>query len=74
MGRLHRGLWQVLARFEDHYEVAPREFALPYDDAARLAPVLGEEGAKSAVLIRVPGTRARWEYVAPYEASDKPQW
>jgi len=27
-----------------------------------------------ARMKQVPGTRAPWEYLAPYEASDKPVW
>ena len=73
MSRLHRGLWHVEARYADRLALEPA-LPIPYDQAAILAPMLGESGALSAVLRRVPGTRARWEYVARYEASDRPQW
>lgn len=73
MSRLWRGLWHVEARYPDRLAVEPK-YPVVYDAAARLAPVLGEEGAGSAILRRVPGTRARWEYLAPWEASDAPDW
>jgi hypothetical protein len=71
--RLVRSLWQVLATYPDRLAIEP-PFPVTHDDASVLAPVLGEEGAVSAILRRVPGTRAAWEMRAPYEASDKPEW
>ena len=49
------------------------------DQAAELlgvprARVLGEEGAVSAILRRIPKTRAAWESRACFEASDPPRW
>ena len=74
MSRLYRGLWQVEARFGDHLRMEPFTAALTYEDAERLAPTLGEEGALSVILRRVPYSRARWEYAAPFEATDNPSW
>jgi hypothetical protein len=34
----------------------------------------GGLGMLLAVLRRVPDTRAKWEFRAPYEASDPPRW
>jgi len=73
MSRLHRSLWQVEARYPDRIAIEP-PWPVTHDDASILAPMLGEHGASSAILRRVPGTRAAWEYVAPWEASDKPEW
>ena len=39
-----------------------------------LALILGEEGVVGAILRPVPGTRASWEFRAPFEASDPPRW
>ena len=74
MSRLHRGLWQVEAHYPDHIVMEPTGFALSYEDAATLAASLGEDGATRAILRRVPGSRASWEYLMPFEASDKPVW
>ena len=70
--RLVRGLWFVEARRADGsvFLAQPAE----YDLAAVEAPQLGELGMRRAILRRVPDTRARWEYVAPWEASDPPRW
>ncbi len=70
--RLVRGLWSIDARFADGgaMTTAPME----YDQAAILAPMLGEEGVVRAILRPIPGTRAPWEYRAPFEASDPPRW
>lgn len=73
MSRLVRGLWHVEAKYPDRLVMDP-PFPLDYDLAAVLAPMHGQDGAISAVLRRVPGTRARWEYQAPFEASDNPKW
>ncbi len=73
MGRLHRGLWTVHARFADGGGMLtqPEE----YDVAAIIAAQLGETGEViRATLIRLPNTRAPWEYRAPFEASDPPRW
>ena len=72
--RLYRGRWQVEAHFADHDALEPRDLSLTYEDAARLIPALGEEGAKSAILHRVRDTRAPWESRACFEASDPPVW
>jgi hypothetical protein len=74
MSRLYRGLWQIEVRRGDVLDFEPHGLSVPYDDAARLAPDLAEEGVERAILRMVPGTRARWEYVAPFEASDPPVW
>ena len=74
MSRLWRGLWRVEVRRGEEIIVEPRHFALPYDDAAKLAPTLGEEGWLRAHLRRDPGSRAAWETVACFEASDPPRW
>jgi hypothetical protein len=70
--RLIRGLWFVEARTPDGsvFLTQPAE----YDQAAVEAPQLGEEGVARAILRRVPDTRAKWEFRAPYEASDPPRW
>ena len=70
--RLVRGKWFVEARMPDgsYFLSQPVE----YDQAATEAPQLGEQGAASAILRRVPLSRARWEYLAPFEASDRPEW
>ena len=73
MSRLVRGLWHVEARFHDRLVVVP-PYPVPYDQAAVLAPLMGEEGAISAILRRLPGSRARWEFAAPFEATDPPKW
>ncbi len=31
-------------------------------------------GIVRATLLRIPGTRARWEFVATFKASDQPKW
>ena len=69
MGRLYRGLYRV--------EVTRSEpgFDLTHEDAERLALELVEDPlVVRARVVRVPGTRAPWEYRAPYEASDPPKW
>ena len=70
MSRLIRGLWLVQATTADGstFVSQPAE----YDVAAVLAPMLGEEGVRRAILRPVPGTRARWESLACFEASDLP--
>ncbi|HEY4895220.1 MAG TPA: hypothetical protein VII01_03945 [Solirubrobacteraceae bacterium] len=70
--RLVRGLWLVQATTADGstFVSQPAE----YDVAAVLAPLLGEEGVRRAILRPVPGTRARWESRACFEASDPPVW
>jgi hypothetical protein len=68
MGRLYRGLYRVeVTRSEPGFDVT-------YEDAERLLHQVTQEGAIRARIVRVPGTRAPWEYKAPYEASDPPQW
>ena len=74
MSRLIRGLWQVEVRRGDVLDLEPHGFALPYDDAARLAPDLADEGVERAILRRIPRTRARWERLPCFEASDPPVW
>jgi hypothetical protein len=51
-------------------------YTLPvnYDQAAAEAPQLGEDGVPRVILRRLPDSRARWEFVAPFEASDNPRW
>jgi hypothetical protein len=73
MSRLHRSLWHVEATFEGRIAIEP-PYPIEYDMAAILAPMMGEDGAKRAVLRRVPGTRAPWEFRAAFEASDPPDW
>jgi hypothetical protein len=73
MGRLVRGLWHVEATFPGRIAMEP-PYPVEYDHAAVLAPMIGEDGATRAILRRLPGSRARWEYLAPWEASDLPQW
>ena len=70
--RLVRGKWFVEARMPDgsYFLTQPGD----YDQAAIDAPQLGELGAASAILRRVPASRAAWEYRAPWEASDNPRW
>jgi len=70
--RLVRGLWLVVATTADGstFVSQPEE----YDQAAILAPMLGEEGVVRAILRPIPGTRARWESRACWEASDRPVW
>ncbi len=73
MSRLHRGLWFVHATRPDGtpFLTQPAE----YEVAAVEAPQLGGSGiAIRAILRHLPGSRARWEYLAPFEASDRPQW
>jgi hypothetical protein len=72
VSRLTRGLWYVEALHDDGS--AETTQPVPYDMAAILAPMLGEAGALRAILRRVPGTRAPWEYRAPWEATDPPMW
>jgi hypothetical protein len=72
MSRLTRGLWFVEARFADGGVMLSQP--AEYDQAAILAPMLGEEGVVRAILRPVPGTRAPWEFRAPFEASDPPRW
>jgi len=73
MSRLHRSLYQIEARYPDRIAIEP-PWPVTHDDASILAPQLGEHGARSAILRRVPGTRAAWESRAPFEASDPPIW
>jgi hypothetical protein len=73
MSRLHRSLWHVEAHYPSRIVIEP-QWPVTHDDASTLAPLLGEEGARSAILRRVGGTRAAWEFIAPFEASDPPQW
>lgn len=71
--RLVRGLWTVHARFAGGGGMLtqPEE----YDVAAIIAAQLGETGeVVRATLLRLPGTHARWESRAPFEASDPPRW
>ena len=70
--RLIRGLWFVEVRTPDGgvFLTQPVE----YDQAAVEAPQLGELGAARAILRPVPNTRAKWEFIAAYEASDPPRW
>ena len=67
-----RGLWIVHCTAADGsvWISQPAE----YDVAAVIAPMLGEDGVRRAILRVVPGTRARWESIACYEASDRPVW
>ena len=67
-----RGLWIIEARSADGswFVTQPAE----YDQAAVEAPMLGEEGAVSAILRRIPKTRAAWESRACFEASDPQKW
>ena len=74
MSRLYRGMWQVLARYPDRYELHPPAVALTHEAASMLAPMIGEQGALGAILIKVPGSRASWERRALFEASDPPRW
>jgi hypothetical protein len=69
MSRLYRGLWYCEAHYPDGliFITQPVE----YDQAAVTAPLLG---ALWVILRPIPHTRARWEYLAPYEASDPPKW
>ena len=71
--RLHRGLWHVEARYPDRLAIEPPH-PLPYDMAAVLAGIVGAAGGVRVILRRVDGTRARWEWLAPFEASDPPRW
>lgn len=72
MSRLHRGLWFVEARMADGSWFVTQPAG--YDIAALTAPMLGEDGAVSAILRRIPASRAPWETRAPFEASDRPIW
>jgi hypothetical protein len=72
MGRLTRGLWYVEVLYADGS--AETTQPVPYDIAALTAPLLGEGGALRAILRRVPGTHAPWEFRAPWEATDPPTW
>jgi len=72
MSRLHRGIWFVEARTADGSWFLTRP--VEYDQAAIEAPQLGEHGAVSATLRRIPASRAPWEARACYEASDPPRW
>jgi hypothetical protein len=69
MSRLHRGLWYCVALHADG--TAETTQPTTYDQAAVTAPLLN---AERVILRRVPHSRAPWEYVAPYEASDPPRW
>jgi len=70
--RLVRGLWYCEARMAD----GSKFYTLPvnYDQAAAEAPMLGEDGVPRVILRRLPDSRARWEFVAAFEASDPPVW
>ena len=72
MSRLHRGLWYCEARMADGSWFVTQPAV--YDIAAITAPMLGEVGAVSAILRRIPASRAPWEARACYEASDPPRW
>lgn len=72
MSRLARGLWHVRWRYEDRLLLEP-EYPVPYHQA-ELFLVVPPGGALGGRLVRVPFTRAPWEFVAPFEASDKPRW
>lgn len=72
MSRLVRGLWQVRWTFVDRLAFEP-EVAAPYHQA-ELFLVAPPDGALSGRLERVPDTRAPWEFVAPFEATDPPRW
>ena len=67
-----RGQWQVRWRFADRLAIEPAG-AVPYH-LAELHLVAPPADALSGRLVRVPGSRAPWEYIAPFEASDPPQW
>lgn len=72
MSRLVRGLWTVYARFADGGGMLTQPE--DYDVAAIIAAQFGETGEiVRATLLRIPGTRARWEFIAPWEASDPPR-
>ncbi|HSW41307.1 MAG TPA: hypothetical protein VLM76_02230 [Patescibacteria group bacterium] len=74
MSRLYRRLWHVEVRHADRLACVPA-WPLPYEWAAVLAGLLGQEDdVRSAILRPVPGSRARWEWLAPFEASDPPRW
>jgi hypothetical protein len=73
MSRLVRGLWHVEVRYPDRLAIEP-PYPVPYDQAVEWAAVIAGSGPSSAILRRVPDTRARWEYLAPYEATDRPRW
>ena len=72
MSRLYSGLWYVVGTFPDGTAFVTQP--VEYDQAAVEAPMLGEEGAVSAILRRIPKTRAAWESRACFEASDPPRW
>jgi hypothetical protein len=67
--RLVRGLWYCVALHADG--TAETTQPVPYDQAVVEAPLIG---AESVWLCKVPRSRALWEYVATYEASDPPKW
>lgn len=72
MSRLVRGLWHAEFTFADRITVEP-EYAVPYHQA-EVFLATPPEGALRGVLRRVPLTRAIWEYIAPFEATDTPRW
>ena len=70
MSRLYRGLWFVEARHRDG-SVSVTQPA-EYEVAEVTAPLLDD--VRSAILRRVPASRAPWERKACFEASDPPRW
>jgi hypothetical protein len=69
MSRLIRGLWYCEALMPDGSALTTQPVG--YD---QVAVEIGLLGASRAILRRVPRSRARWEFLAPYEASDPPVW
>ena len=67
--RLVRGLWYCVALHADG--TAETTQPVEYDQAAVEATLLN---AQRVILRLVPRSRARWEYTAPWEASDPPVW
>jgi len=69
MGRLYRGLWYCEGVFADGSAITTQP--VPYDQAAVEAPMLGASGVYLKLAHR---SRAAWEFLANYEASDPPVW